>query len=286
MAGCSAWFHFAGSGSYGYYHARRTGWEIAANPRRDQTVNSRPDPASHQLCPARCSRIHSFTSPPDSRCSPVRLQWWPRRTLTRWPTLAGNRPAPAGNGNGRQPVRASSGAHHRPILRRRTVHPIWWRNSLLVWRGHRRPDHPLRNPGDTDDTEERASVRNSVVISVVHATLEAGSVTSRAQRLFPAHRQPLETLLEIRDEAHCWPGKFQFAQLVKDFAEKCAHLYTGKRGPQTRMHTTPEAQVFVRRASNIEAERVGENVRVAVGRDMVDDNLLTGLDVLPAQFDI
>ena len=63
-------------------------------------------------------------------------------------------------------------------------------------------------------------------------------------------------------------GEFDRGDPRYQFGEETVHLHAGQCGAQAEVHAVAEGQVLVGIATDVEAHRIGEDVLVAVGRDI------------------
>ena len=73
---------------------------------------------------------------------------------------------------------------------------------------------------------------------------------------------------------------------IEQLLEHHLQLEAGQRVAQTEVRAEPERHVFVRRAGDVEPERIGEVLGIAVRRRIQQQHLLAGADLLAPQLDV
>src|SRR5215204_5809836 len=73
---------------------------------------------------------------------------------------------------------------------------------------------------------------------------------------------------------------------LHELGEHGAQLEAGEGGAEAEVGSGPEGKVGVGLAGDVEGERVGEHLFVAVGRGVVDDDLVAGRDLCAAELDV
>src|SRR5271167_440294 len=91
-----------------------------------------------------------------------------------------------------------------------------------------------------------------------------GALTCSVQRV--ADRQVLEPADERRRHGLWITSQLNRFQPRYQLGEETADLHAGQRSPQTEVHSVTESQMLVGIAADVEAERIGEDLFIPIGR--------------------